>query len=114
LFEERDKRLKRLTASISQAQAEKLAPIRKTKVAYVNTIAKPPRDVRIRQLKHGTTAHGRPSSLKNDVRDSKHVTTSSERVSVSAASVVCKQHQQAANPSSGRESGSKGMWLTFT
>jgi len=41
-----------VTASISRLQAEKTAPVRHTKLAYINSDAKPPREVRRRQMKH--------------------------------------------------------------
>lgn len=41
-----------MTASISRSQAEKTAPLRHTKLAYMNSAAKPPREVLRRQMKH--------------------------------------------------------------
>jgi len=41
-----------VTASISRLQAQKTAPIRHTKLAYVNSVAKPPREVLRRQMKN--------------------------------------------------------------
>lgn len=41
-----------MTASISRLQAQKTAPVRHTKLAYINSDAKPPREVLRRQMKH--------------------------------------------------------------
>ncbi|KAF8791240.1 Elongin-A like protein [Argiope bruennichi] len=52
-FEERERKLKSLTANIS-ASMSKSGPARQVKLAYVNTVAKPPRDVARKQAKMGT------------------------------------------------------------
>ena len=41
-----------MTASISRLQAEKTAPVRHTKLAYMNSAAKPPREVLRKQMKY--------------------------------------------------------------
>nr|CAG4638684.1 EOG090X0BTZ [Cyclestheria hislopi] len=53
--EEREARLKSLTANIQQSMA-KATPVRTTKLAYVESVAKPPRSVVRAQMKHGTSA----------------------------------------------------------
>lgn len=52
-FEEREEKLKNVTANIS-ANISKSNPVRQVKLAYVNTVVKPPRDVARKQAKHGT------------------------------------------------------------
>ncbi|XP_061903348.1 elongin-A [Entelurus aequoreus] len=54
LHDEREARLRRLTQNISSAHANKPKG-RQVKIAFVNSAAKPPRDVRRRQEKFGTT-----------------------------------------------------------
>ncbi|XP_077404333.1 elongin-A [Vanacampus margaritifer] len=53
LHDEREARLRRLTQNISMAHANKPKE-RQVKMAFVNSVAKPPRDVRRRQEKFGT------------------------------------------------------------
>ncbi|NXL88964.1 ELOA1 protein, partial [Alectura lathami] len=53
LFKEREEKLKMLTKSILSAQSEKPKG-RQTKMAFVTSAAKPPRNVRRRQELHGT------------------------------------------------------------
>ncbi|KAG7526707.1 transcription elongation factor B polypeptide 3 [Solea senegalensis] len=55
LHDEREERLKMLTQNISSAHANKPKG-RQVKMAYVNSAAKPPRDVRRRQEKFGTSS----------------------------------------------------------
>ncbi|KAM9384015.1 elongin-A [Pholidichthys leucotaenia] len=55
LHEEREERLRLLTHNISSAHANKPKG-RQVKMAFVNSVAKPPRDVRRRQEKFGTTS----------------------------------------------------------
>lgn len=55
LHDEREERLKMLTQNISSAHANKPKG-RQVKMAFVNSVAKPPRDVRRRQEKFGTTS----------------------------------------------------------
>ena len=62
LHDERETRLKSLTASIARTHVEKLAPVRHTKLAYVNSLAKPPREVRLQQMKYGTAKSASKSS----------------------------------------------------
>ncbi|XP_053719338.1 elongin-A [Synchiropus splendidus] len=54
LYEEREARLKMLTQNISSAHANQ-PKRRQAKIAFVNSVAKPPRDVRRRQEKFGTS-----------------------------------------------------------
>ncbi|XP_042358290.1 elongin A, like isoform X2 [Plectropomus leopardus] len=53
LSEERERKLKRLTKSIVSAHSRKPKG-RQVKMAFIHTVAKPPRDVRIQQEIHGT------------------------------------------------------------
>nr|CAG4644239.1 EOG090X0BTZ [Lepidurus arcticus] len=53
--EEQEARLKSLTANIQSSMA-KAKPVRQTKLAYVESTAKPPRGVARAQVKHGTSA----------------------------------------------------------
>ncbi|XP_018543741.1 elongin A, like isoform X1 [Lates calcarifer] len=53
LFEERERKLQRLTKSIVSAHSLKPKG-RQVKMAFIHTVAKPPRDVRIQQEIHGT------------------------------------------------------------
>ncbi|KAK2830716.1 hypothetical protein Q5P01_018647 [Channa striata] len=55
LHDEREERLRMLTQNITSAHANKPKG-RQVKMAYVNSVAKPPRDVRRRQEKFGTTS----------------------------------------------------------
>ncbi|XP_071355449.1 elongin-A [Trachinotus anak] len=55
LHDEREERLRMLTQNITSAHANKPKG-RQVKLAYVNSAAKPPRDVRRRQEKFGTTS----------------------------------------------------------
>ncbi|XP_013174046.1 PREDICTED: transcription elongation factor B polypeptide 3 [Papilio xuthus] len=59
--EEQEHRLKSLTANIRQTQEAKKAPIKQTKMAYVDTVVKPPRNVLRKQAQHGT-AHASTAS----------------------------------------------------
>ncbi|PRD32986.1 UNVERIFIED_CONTAM: EloA [Trichonephila clavipes] len=52
-FEEREEKLKNITANIS-ANISKSNPVRQVKLAYVDTVVKPPREVARKQAKHGT------------------------------------------------------------
>uniref|UniRef100_A0A3B4WIF7 Elongin A, like n=1 Tax=Seriola lalandi dorsalis TaxID=1841481 RepID=A0A3B4WIF7_SERLL len=53
LSEERERKLQRLTKSIVSAHSKKPKG-RQVKMAFIHTVAKPPRDVRIQQEIHGT------------------------------------------------------------
>ncbi|XP_030756800.1 transcription elongation factor B polypeptide 3 isoform X1 [Sitophilus oryzae] len=73
-LDEREAKLKALTANIKQAQ-DKCIPVRTTKLAYVDSVAKPPRNIARRQAKNGTSI---------DIR--KPSTTPTERLSQLAKS----------------------------
>jgi len=49
-LDEREAKLKALTTNIQQSIA-KLTPVRQTKLAYVDSVAKPPRNVARQQVK---------------------------------------------------------------
>ncbi|OQR68502.1 hypothetical protein BIW11_12875 [Tropilaelaps mercedesae] len=73
--DEREQKLKDLKESISQSMKAKQAPVRMTKLAYVDSVAKPPRNVQRAQLKHGTniTNRAKPSQARSIVA---HASTS--------------------------------------
>lgn len=48
-LDERDARLKALTANIKQSQ-DKSLPVRQTKLAYVDSVVKPPRNIARKQV----------------------------------------------------------------
>ncbi|KAI8420895.1 hypothetical protein MSG28_008075 [Choristoneura fumiferana] len=52
--EEQEDKLKSLTANIRLTQEAKKAPIKQTKMAYVDSVVKPPRNVARKQAQHGT------------------------------------------------------------
>ncbi|XP_052739704.1 transcription elongation factor B polypeptide 3 [Bicyclus anynana] len=52
--EEQEIRLKSLTNNIKIAQEAKKAPIKQTKMAYVDSVVKPPRNILKKQAQHGT------------------------------------------------------------
>lgn len=52
-MEEREAKLKALTTNIQQSIA-KSTPVRQTKLAYVDSVAKPPRNVARQQVKYLT------------------------------------------------------------
>jgi len=62
LYDEREVRLKTLTANIARTQTDKQAPVRSTKLAYVDSVAKPPREVLRNQMKYGTAKSSSASS----------------------------------------------------
>ncbi|XP_023687748.2 elongin-A [Paramormyrops kingsleyae] len=64
LHDEREERLRMLTQNISSAHANRPKG-RQVKMAFVNSVAKPPRDVRRRQEKFGTTSGGGASGSGN-------------------------------------------------
>ncbi|XP_066149502.1 transcription elongation factor B polypeptide 3-like [Euwallacea fornicatus] len=60
-LDEREARLKALTANIKQSQ-DRSVPVRQTKLAYVDSVVKPPRNVARKQAKNGTAVEiKRPS-----------------------------------------------------
>nr|XP_046258384.1 elongin A, like [Scatophagus argus] len=66
LSEEREMKLQRLTKSIVSAQSNKPKG-RQVKMAFIHTVAKPPRDVRIQQEIHGTAVQ-QPHQLKCSIK----------------------------------------------
>ncbi|ENN76416.1 hypothetical protein YQE_07077, partial [Dendroctonus ponderosae] len=51
-LDEREAKLKALTANIKQSQ-DKSIPVRQTKLAYVDSVVKPPRNIARKQVKNG-------------------------------------------------------------
>ncbi|XP_039994318.1 elongin A, like isoform X2 [Xiphias gladius] len=66
LSEERERKLQRLTKSIVSAHSKKPKG-RQVKMAFIHTVAKPPRDVRIQQEIHGTAVQ-QPHQLRCSVK----------------------------------------------
>ncbi|GAB1864272.1 Transcription elongation factor B polypeptide 3 [Camponotus japonicus] len=60
-LDEREAKLKTLTANIKQS-IDKSVPVRSTKLAYVDNVVKPPRNVLKKQAKYGT-ANATPSTV---------------------------------------------------
>jgi transcription elongation factor B polypeptide 3 len=60
-LDEREAKLKALTANIKQSQ-DKSIPVRMTKLAYVDAVAKPPRNIARKQAKNGTAFDKMPSA----------------------------------------------------
>lgn len=52
-MDEREAKLKTLTANIKQS-IDKSVPVRSTKLAYVDNVVKPPRNILKKQAKYGT------------------------------------------------------------
>ncbi|KAM9345467.1 elongin A, like [Symphorus nematophorus] len=67
LSEERERKFQRLTKSIISAHSNKPKG-RQVKMAFIHTVAKPPRDVRIQQEIHGTAVQ-QPHQLRCSVKD---------------------------------------------
>ncbi|CAH0553196.1 unnamed protein product [Brassicogethes aeneus] len=59
-LDEREAKLKALTANIKQSQ-DKSTPVRQTKLAYVDGVVKPPRNIIRKQAKNGTVFDKKPS-----------------------------------------------------
>ncbi|XP_031159490.1 elongin A, like isoform X2 [Sander lucioperca] len=70
LSEERERKLKRLTKSIVSAHSSKPKG-RQVKMAFIHTVAKPPRDVRIQQEIHGTAVQQPPLRCSVKVQDNR-------------------------------------------
>lgn len=51
--DEQDAKLKSLTANIKQSQVQSV-PVKQTKLAYVDSAAKPPRNIQKKQIQFGT------------------------------------------------------------
>ncbi|UYV80551.1 TCEB3 [Cordylochernes scorpioides] len=94
-YEEREAKLKALSASISANNQARAAPVRKTKVAYVEGTVKPPREVARKQAKHGT-AHGGSSSSSSSSKPSiSRPSTSSDPTPSSSSSSAAKKPKTA-------------------
>ncbi|XP_034016409.1 elongin-A isoform X2 [Thalassophryne amazonica] len=106
LHDEREERLRLLTQNITSAHANKPKG-RQVKMAYVNSVAKPPRDVRRRQERFGTFS-GSPAATPVKIRPA--VTDYSGESSRSSSSqqnpVASSSHSSA--PSAGGGGGTGG------
>lgn len=60
-LDEREAKLKTLTANIKQS-IDKSVPVRSTKLAYVDNVVKPPRNILKKQAKYGT-ANATPATV---------------------------------------------------
>ena len=60
-MDEREAKLKTLTANIKQS-IDKSVPMRSTKLAYVDNVVKPPRNILKKQAKYGT-ANATPATI---------------------------------------------------
>lgn len=65
-MDEREAKLKTLTANIKQS-IDKSVPVRSTKLAYVDNIVKPPRNVLKKQAKYGT-ANSAPKNSTSTIK----------------------------------------------
>ncbi|XP_071506018.1 uncharacterized protein [Diadema antillarum] len=112
-MDEREERLKNVTANISAAMAKK-DPGRLTKMAFVNGPAKPPRNVMRQQVRHGT---GRinsapPSNTHKSYVPSKHVgdRPSSHSLSASTSSSVRSSSGSGSGGGGGGGGGGSGSY----
>ncbi|KAJ3609940.1 hypothetical protein NHX12_022034 [Muraenolepis orangiensis] len=71
LSEERENKFKRLAKTIVSAHSKKPQG-RQVKMAFIHTVAKPPRDVRIQQELYGTAGAIQPSVVKASVKIHEH------------------------------------------
>ncbi|RZF42933.1 hypothetical protein LSTR_LSTR000556 [Laodelphax striatellus] len=65
-FDEREKKFKELTEKVTQKKIIESIPIKKTKLAYVDSVVKPPRNVARKQAKFGTSSSS-SSSQKHEL-----------------------------------------------
>ncbi|KAJ8248092.1 hypothetical protein GJAV_G00238220 [Gymnothorax javanicus] len=84
LSQERERKLKKLTKSIVSAYSGKPKG-RQVKLAFINSAAKPPRNVRIKQELHGTAGPVMPSSLPDRPRSAQVLDRASAKSSDSRA-----------------------------
>ncbi|XP_029031838.1 elongin A, like [Betta splendens] len=85
LSEERESKFKRLTKSIVSAHSKKPRG-RQVKMAFIHTVAKPPRNVRIQQEIHGTAAQQPHQKCSVKTQDSRPKQTCSEQSRSSSTS----------------------------
>ncbi|CAL8284898.1 unnamed protein product [Arctogadus glacialis] len=71
LSEERENKFKRLAKTIVSAHSKKPQG-RQVKMAFIHTVAKPPRDVRIQQEMYGTAGAVQPSAVRASVKIHEH------------------------------------------
>ncbi|XP_008295826.1 elongin A, like [Stegastes partitus] len=88
LSEERERKLQRLTKTIVMAHSKKPKG-RQVKMAFIHTVAKPPRDVRIQQEIHGTAVQ-QPHQLRCSVKVQDH-----------RSRAVCNEPSRSSSTSSG-------------
>uniref|UniRef100_A0A224Z650 Transcription elongation factor B polypeptide 3 n=1 Tax=Rhipicephalus zambeziensis TaxID=60191 RepID=A0A224Z650_9ACAR len=86
-FDEREEKFKSLTATISASMA-KATPVRQTKLAYVDTVAKPPRNVARQQAKHGTGLQAAIPVRPSDRLSSRPASSPSASASISRPSAA--------------------------
>uniref|UniRef100_A0A6M2CWX1 Putative transcription elongation factor b polypeptide 3 n=1 Tax=Rhipicephalus microplus TaxID=6941 RepID=A0A6M2CWX1_RHIMP len=86
-FDEREEKFKSLTATITASMA-KATPVRQTKLAYVDTVAKPPRNVARQQAKHGTGLQSAVPVRPSDRLSSRPASSPSASASISRPSAA--------------------------
>uniref|UniRef100_L7M8Q0 Putative transcription elongation factor b polypeptide n=1 Tax=Rhipicephalus pulchellus TaxID=72859 RepID=L7M8Q0_RHIPC len=86
-FDEREEKFKSLKATISAAMRS-ATPVRQTMLAYVDTVAKPPRNVARQQAKHGTGLVSAIPVKPSDRLSSRPASSSSASTSVSRPSAA--------------------------
>ncbi|KAK3932462.1 Transcription elongation factor B polypeptide 3, partial [Frankliniella fusca] len=105
--EERESKLKSLTANIAASSKAKLLPVRKTQLAYIEGTAKPPRNIARKQAKFGT-AHASSSSIPSKAEGSGLSSSFTGRSStVSAGPAVSVPAPRGAGSSSSHSSSCK-------
>ncbi|XP_059215369.1 elongin A, like isoform X2 [Centropristis striata] len=92
LSDERERKLKRLTKSIVSAHSSKPRG-RQVKMAFIHTVAKPPRDVRIQQEIHGTAVQQPQLRCSVKVQDNRPRPSSNEPSRSSSTSSVSNNTQ---------------------
>nr|XP_019960217.1 PREDICTED: transcription elongation factor B polypeptide 3 [Paralichthys olivaceus] len=103
LHDEREERLRMLTQNITSAHANKPKG-RQVKMAFVNSVAKPPRDVRRRQERFGTTSGSSAAST----AASAPIKIRPATIDYSGESSRSSSSQDNPPPSSSRSSASSG------
>ncbi|XP_068424394.1 elongin A, like isoform X2 [Clinocottus analis] len=96
LSEERERKFKRLSKSIVSAHSSKPKG-RQVKMAFIHTVAKPPRDVRIQQELHGTAVQQPQLSVK--VQDTRQRPSNEPSRSSSATSAATSTQDPRKKPS---------------
>ncbi|XP_034934228.1 transcription elongation factor B polypeptide 3 [Chelonus insularis] len=92
-LDEREAKLKTLTANIKQS-IDKSLPVRSTIMAYVDDVAKPPRNILRKQAKYGTANTSSSSDIKKKIiASSLGATKVSVPAPISRSSGIVKKHK---------------------